>query len=252
MRSVITCTAPAAKTVVTAVATVATTTSEGLNPNANSASASAVPVASLPVSLLAFIAKASGADVRLSWATASELTNAYFEVARSTDGATFAPLGRLGGHGTTLLANAYAYLDAGVAGRLTGWAYYRLRQVDLDGTATYSPVRPIDLAAASLAAVELYPNPAAPTDAAVALNLRTLPQGAYDVTLVSAVGSTVARYTAQGGQGLTLPASLAPASQLSLLRFHKKSHPARAGSFLRLLLNSFLLKGNCWANLEGA
>ena len=95
VRSVITYTAPAAKTVVTAVATIATTTSEGLNPNANSASASAsaVPVAPLPVSLMAFAAQASGPDVRLSWATASEINNA-FEVARSPDGATFAPVAR--------------------------------------------------------------------------------------------------------------------------------------------------------------
>jgi hypothetical protein len=221
LTSVITYTAPAAKTVVTAVATVTTTTSEGLNPYANSASASATPVAPLPVSLTAFAAKASGPDVRLSWATASELNNDYFEVERSTDGATFAPLGRLAGHGTTLAANSYAYLDAGVASRRPGRAYYRLRQVDLDGTATYSPVRTVDLAGADLtAAVGLYPNPAAPTDAAVTLDLRSLPQGAYEVSLVSTLGSTVARYTAQGGQDqpLSLPKALASGPYVVLVQ----------------------------------
>jgi hypothetical protein len=221
LTSVISYTAPAAKTLVTATATISTTTSEGLNPSPNTDEATALPVGPLPVVLTVFDAKTAGADVRLSWTTASEVNNAYFDVERSTDGQTYTQLGRLAGHGTALVASTYDYLDAGVAGRLTGLVYYRLRQVDQDGTATYSLVRTVSLTGASqVASLGLYPNPAAPTDAAVTLDLRTLPAGAYNVSLVSAQGSTVAHYTSQGGQSqaLALPAALASGPYLVLVQ----------------------------------
>lgn len=221
LTSVISYTAPAAKTLVTAVATITTCTSEGLDPNPNTASATATPVGPLPVALTAFEAKASGADARLTWTTASEVNNAYFDVERSLDGHTFVPVGRLGGHGTTLVASTYAYLDAQVASQATGPVYYRLRQVDADGTSSYSPVRTVSFAQPGLvASLGLYPNPATPTDAAVTLDLRTLPQGAYEVSLVSALGSTVAHYPAQGGHSLALalPATLASGAYLVLVQ----------------------------------
>ncbi|MGI4762136.1 MAG: hypothetical protein ACRYF0_15620 [Janthinobacterium lividum] len=221
LTSVISYTAPSAKTLVTATATIATSTCEGLDPNPNTAQATATPVGPLPVVLTAFDAKAVGADARLSWTTASEQNNDYFGVERSFDGYTFAPVGRVAGHGTSLIASAYAYTDAAVAGQATGLVYYRLRQVDLDGIATYSPVRTVSFAGEGLVAgLGLYPNPAAPTDAAVTLDLRTLPQGAYEVSLVSALGSTVAHYAGQGGQSqsLTLPAALASGPYLVLVQ----------------------------------
>lgn len=220
LTSVISYTAPAAGTLVTAVATISTTTSEGLNPSPNTATATARPVGPLPVSLTTFEAQAAGTDARLTWTTASEQNNAYFGVERSSDGQTFTQIGRVGGHGTTLAVSNYAYTDAGGASPVAGPVYYRLRQVDLDGTATYSPVRTIGLAAAGPAAVAIFPNPATPADAAVTLDLRTLPSGTYAVSLVSALGSTVASCSMQGGQNqaLTLPATLASGSYLLLVQ----------------------------------
>ena len=179
-----------------------------------------MPVGPLPVALTAFEAKAAGADVRLAWGTASEVNNAYFEVERSLDGQAFGPVERLAGHGTTLAASTYAYLDAGVASRASGLVYYRLRQADQDGTSTYSPVRTVHLAAGAVAGLGLYPNPAAPTDATVTLDLRTLPLGDYEVRLVSAQGSTVEHYPGQGGQAqaLALPATLASGPYLVLVQ----------------------------------
>ena len=221
LTSVISYTAPAAKTLVTATATITTTTSEGLDPSPNTAKATATPVGPLPVALTTFEAKAAGADMRVAWGTASEVNNAYFEVERSLDGQVFGLVGRLAGHGTTLAASTYAYLDAGVASRASGLVYYRLRQVDQDGTSTYSPVRTVRLVVVSaVAGLELYPNPAAPTDATVTLDLRTLPLGDYEVRLVSAQGSTVAHYPGQGGQAqaLPLPATLASGPYLVLVQ----------------------------------
>ena len=98
-------------------------------------------VAPLPVSLVAFAAQRQGPDGLLTWATASELRNAYFQVESSPDGTTFTALARVAGAGTTTSAHAYQFLDADLARYAAPQVYYRLRQVDLDGTSTYSPVR---------------------------------------------------------------------------------------------------------------
>ena len=97
----------------------------------------------LPVQLTDFVAKAQGpAAVLLNWTTASEKNNREFEVQRSVDGKTFGVLGRVAGHGSTASAHAYRYTDEQLPAN-TVLLYYRLRQVDNDGTATFSPVRTV-------------------------------------------------------------------------------------------------------------
>lgn len=215
LNSVISYTMPAAGTVVTAASSVSSPTSEGLNPNANSASATVTAAAPLPVTLTAFDAQAVGSSVQLTWATASETNNSYFGIERSTDGTTFAQVTQVAGQGTTAAASRYAYLDASAP---RGTVYYRLRQVDTDGTATYSPVRTVSLAAANLATLSVYPNPA--TAAAVTLDLHTLPEGSYQVSLLNAQGSTVAHYAAQGAgsQPLALPTALPAGTYIVLVQ----------------------------------
>lgn len=173
----------------------------------------------LPVTLTTFDAKAAGADANLNWATASEANNDYFGVERSFDGVTFDAVGKIAGHGTTSTFSNYAYTDTGVAAKASGTVYYRLRQVDLDGTSTYSPVRTVafEKGAASL---KLYPNPTTPGDDKLTLDLLTLPQGDYQASLVNVLGSTVATYTVHGGeaQPIALPASLAAGNYIVLVQ----------------------------------
>ena len=215
LNSVITYTMPAAGTVVAAASSVSSPTSEGLNPNANSASATVTAAAPLPVTLTAFDAQAAGSSVQLTWATASETNNHYFAIERSTDGTTFAQVAQVAGQGTTAAASRYAYTDASAP---RGTSYYRLRQVDTNGTAAYSAVRTVSLTATTLATLSVYPNPA--TDAAVTLDLHTLPEGSYQVSLLNAQGSTVAHYTTQGAdsQPIALPAALPAGTYLVLVQ----------------------------------
>ncbi len=107
----------------------------------------------LPVALTSFTARRQAANVHLSWATATELRNARFEVQRSPDGQVFTTVATVAGHGTTAQARQYTTLDpAAPAGPL----YYRLAQVDVDGRTTFSPV----VALGAAGSVVLYPNPA--------------------------------------------------------------------------------------------
>ena len=113
----------------------------------------------LPVELAAFTAEAQGTDALLRWATASEKNSDHFEVEASADGTAFGRIGTVAGQGSSSMAHAYRFVDAHLAGYGSPQVYYRLRQVDQDGTATYSPVRVVAVGASSAAAVgfQVYP-----------------------------------------------------------------------------------------------
>jgi hypothetical protein len=117
----------------------------------------------LPVVLAGFTVQRASAGALLRWATASELHNAYFAVEFSLDGRTFAPLAQVPGQGISQLAHHYEYTDARLAAYPAGTVYYRLRQVDTDGHATYSPVRMLQGTGAAVAQLQVYPSPAATT-----------------------------------------------------------------------------------------
>ena len=160
----------------------------------------------LPVTLTRFTAAASGAGVRLAWATASEIDNDYFAVERSADGRAFAAIGRVAGHGSTAQQQAYTYLDERpAAGRLL---YYRLRQVDTNGAADYSPVRTV-APAPGPAGLALRPNPTAAT---ATLDLTVLAASDdYLLTLRDLRGRLVREQRVAGGQRPTLTLADQPA-----------------------------------------
>ena len=109
----------------------------------------------LPIELKTFTASAQHDRVDLKWVTASEKNNAYFGIERSTDGLAFGEIGRKAGAGTSFDNNTYTFSDLTP---VAGLNYYRLRQVDLDGQFTYSPVRAVQIVQAGR--LLLFPSPA--------------------------------------------------------------------------------------------
>lgn len=92
----------------------------------------------LPVELASFSAlSTSQGYIQLTWQTASEEDNAYFEVQRSTYAADFLPIGQVKGAGTSHIPQTYNFEDTTAT---TGALYYRLKQVDLGGSSSYSKV----------------------------------------------------------------------------------------------------------------
>lgn len=122
------------------------------------------PPAALPVELRAFQAKATDTAVELSWETAMEKNSSYFAVERATvaDG-HFAEIGRVAAAGNSTSRLRYATRDAEAARLAAGVLYYRLRQVDQDGSTTYSTVQAVRWQPQGGAALTLYPNPATET-----------------------------------------------------------------------------------------
>ncbi len=119
------------------------------------------PSASTPVELAIFTATSQDRCIMLEWSTKSESNNYGFEIERSENGDDFTVIGFVAGSGTSANPNLYQYIDEDVA---TGRYYYRLRQVDLNNTHTYSQT--IDIAVQAPESFSLrpnYPNPFNPS-----------------------------------------------------------------------------------------
>ena len=89
----------------------------------------------LPIELFHFGATALDDRVRVEWSTASERNNDLFIVERSADGERFLAIGTVPGAGNSAMMRNYIFDDATP---LQGTSYYRLRQVDFDGTGSLS------------------------------------------------------------------------------------------------------------------
>ncbi|TGE08500.1 right-handed parallel beta-helix repeat-containing protein [Hymenobacter fodinae] len=111
----------------------------------------------LPVELIRFQAKPAANKVLVQWATALELNSAFFEIQRSTDGKTFVSVAKVAAAGQSSTVRAYTWNDTY---NVTQPTYYRLRQVDLDGSSHYSSVVVVAPTTASELALSLFPNPA--------------------------------------------------------------------------------------------
>ena len=114
--------------------------------------------AALPVELVAFEGVASGRRAALTWMTASETNNAGWAVETlGTDGETWRELRFVRGAGTSSETQRYA-VETGEL--VPGTHRFRLRQMDLDGTATLSGVVTVEVGIARALTVALAgPNP---------------------------------------------------------------------------------------------
>jgi hypothetical protein len=113
----------------------------------------------LPVELASFEGRPDDNRVRLAWQTASETNNAGFHVERAVGGGGFTVLGFISGRGTVDTPQSYRFVDEALsfaADSLT----YRLRQVDLDGTATLTDAVVVRIGAADRLTLHApFPNP---------------------------------------------------------------------------------------------
>jgi len=92
---------------------------------------------SLPVTLLDFTGRLHNNDAVLSWSTSEEQNSAGFEVDRSYDGQHFTKVGYVEAAGNSSTQKDYAFTDPSLAADSN---YYQLKEISLDGHATYSKV----------------------------------------------------------------------------------------------------------------
>ncbi len=111
----------------------------------------------LPVRITYFNGYKNNGTVVLNWTTASENDNLYFIVEHSTDGHTFQNIGQVQGNNTTSQTSRYTFTHQLPQAGVTN--YYRLKQVDQNGSITYSTVLRISPDDKHTASVTVFPNP---------------------------------------------------------------------------------------------
>ncbi|MGE5436259.1 MAG: T9SS type A sorting domain-containing protein [Syntrophothermus sp.] len=115
----------------------------------------------LPVELTSFTSFVQKNNVELNWTTATELNNFGFDVERSTNNLDWTKLAFVNGQGSLNTATNYTYNDNNLS---AAKYYYRLKQIDHDGSFTYSNSIFVDLENNLQFVLEQnYPNPFNPT-----------------------------------------------------------------------------------------
>lgn len=117
----------------------------------------------LPVELTSFTAKASAGKVYLEWNTATEMNNKGFEIERKSDSGEWRVVGFKQGNGTKSEQSKYSFTDD--ISQLSAKAItYRLKQIDFNGTYTYSSEQSVEAGTPSQFVVnQNYPNPFNPS-----------------------------------------------------------------------------------------
>ncbi|MEL7424575.1 MAG: T9SS type A sorting domain-containing protein, partial [Bacteroidota bacterium] len=115
------------------------------------------------------------------WSTASEEDNDYFVIERlHPDQQKFIALGERAGNGTVAITQNYAWIDRAP---LSGTNYYRIKQVDFDGSFSYSETIAVNWEGKDL--VQLFPNPASDQ---VQLRLNRLWEDDLQIVLTNSLG----------------------------------------------------------------
>lgn len=112
----------------------------------------------LPVEIISFAGTCDNGAAVLEWTTASEINNDYFIIEKSSDLKTFYELGRVDGAGNSNTVLGYSMVDKKM---FRGNNYYRLKQVDFDGTMTNCDVIVVncDRELGGEPILTAYPNP---------------------------------------------------------------------------------------------
>lgn len=174
----------------------------------------------LPVELESFQVNSLQAGVPLlSWRTATEQNNAFFDIERSADGRSFEAIGRVAGQGDSSAPVDYTFVDAKP---LAGLSYYRLRQVDYDGAFAYYGPLSVNREGLTPGVSQLWPIPAQDR---VWLQLATEPSAnGVEITLYDLSGQLQwRRRIADKSQLLEIPLTKLPAG-IYLLRWYDGSY----------------------------
>jgi hypothetical protein len=147
----------------------------------------------LPLDFLSFTGRLVNNRTLLEWITTREINTKDFVVERSTDGATFSPIAIVQALGSTNSGSDDSY-QATDSLPLPGTDYYRLKEVDQNGQATYSPI--VSVRVSEGLSCMVYPNPVADR-----VNIR--------ISVISAAQATILIFDLRGQAITSQPIQLA-------------------------------------------
>ena len=162
----------------------------------------------VPVELMYFTAIEKEEGVELRWATATEKDNDYFQIEQSTDGKNWNFVTEVSGQGDSDKETYYAFTD--YTNYDTNLVYFRLSQVDFDGTTTNFEVVAVNLKLyteeVNQTEVTIFPNPTTEYFNIATNNRETTPE----ITMVNVIGQQVPLAIFEKGNGyrVNIPSNL--------------------------------------------
>lgn len=115
----------------------------------------------LPVELTTFSVQRTDGALILNWQTSTEVNNYGFEVERSLDKLSWSTLGFVQGSGNSNSPKSYRFEDKGE--NHSGRVFFRLKQIDTDGSAEYSRIIEWANGPSGFQLSQNYPNPFNPS-----------------------------------------------------------------------------------------
>lgn len=160
------------------------------------------PNSPLPIDLLFFEVAEVNSQVRLTWATATEINNDFFTIEKSIDGINYQVVDIVEGSGNSNTTIRYEYLDKQP---VYGKSYYRLSQTDFDGTS--ETFEPQSFYLSSFDDLHVSPNP---VEAGAELRIVTDAENGEDIliTIYSSNGQVVYHIDNYSNDSVIVPQSL--------------------------------------------
>lgn len=140
----------------------------------------------LPVELLSFDGDQQEDRIRLYWSSSTEINNDRYIVERSNDAINFTSIGWVAAAGNSRMVTHYDLYDHHP---LNGVNYYRLKQVDMDGSFSYS--KTIAFSFENAVSITMFPNPAG-TGESIYLSLVRINSAFMDVEIYDVSGKLLA------------------------------------------------------------
>ncbi len=143
-----------------------------------------VPTSTLPVELVSFNGELNNSVVDLYWLTASEINSDYFEILRSSDAIHFESIGKVEAAGNSNDFISYSFHDAEP---LSGYSYYKLVEIDIDGAQQNSKIIGINRASDE-ATLSIFPNP---NEGSIIVSFNALFAGIFNLVIYNMEGQQV-------------------------------------------------------------
>lgn len=148
----------------------------------------------LPVEWISFTAEEiNHQEVKLEWVTGAELNNDRFEIEKQLKHGEFQKIGEVASPGNSTNPRIYQHFDNTP---MTSTVYYRIKQVDFDGTFEYSTTVEVNFDFNGNDAYAVYPTPA---DKEITIEALNDTQQAHEYSVLDLQGKEIMSGELEGG-----------------------------------------------------